>query len=171
MSKNGSPADERLREAQGSTVERLRDESTTRFESLQRLLNGAAPLAPIARTLGIRLAAAEPGHVTLEMDAAGHLANPMGTLHGGVLCDIADLAMGMSYASLLAPGETFTTLELKINFLRPVRQGTIRAEAALLKTGRTIGLAECRLLTAERDLIAHATSTCMTLRGDAARGR
>lgn len=148
-----------------------RKEIAARSEWLERLLNGEAPLAPIARTLGIRLAAGEPGRVTLEIDAAGHLANPMGTVHGGVLCDIADLAMGMSYASLLAPGETFTTLELKINFLRPVRQGTIRAEAGLLKTGRTVGLAECRLLTAQGDLIAHATNTCMTLRGAQARGR
>jgi uncharacterized protein (TIGR00369 family) len=141
------------------------------FDYMQRMLKGDAPPPPIAATLGIELVQAEPGHVVMEMEAGPHLANPMGTLHGGVLCDIADAAMGMSYASLLAPGETFTTLELKINFLRPVWKGRIRADAQILKGGRTIGLVECRVLTADGQLIAHVTSTCMTLRGEQAQGR
>jgi uncharacterized protein (TIGR00369 family) len=138
---------------------------------MQRMLKGEAAPPPIAQTLGITIVSAEPGHVVMEMEAGAHLANPMGTLHGGVLCDIADAAMGMSYASLLGPGETFTTLELKINFLRPVWKGTIRADASILKGGRTVGLVECRVLTPDDELIAHVTSTCMTLRGDQARGR
>jgi len=141
------------------------------FAYMQRMLKGEAAPPPIAQTLGIDLVHAEPGHVVMEMEVGAHLANPMGTLHGGVLCDIADAAMGMCYASRLAPGETFTTLELKINFLRPVWQGKIRADATMLKGGRTVGLVECRVLTADDQLIAHVTSTCMTLRGEQAQGR
>jgi uncharacterized protein (TIGR00369 family) len=88
----------------------------------------------------------------------------MGTLHGGVLCDVADAAMGVAYASTLADGESFTTLELKINFLRPFRTGTLIATGRVVKAGRTIGLVECDVTNSEGVLIARAMSTCMTLR-------
>ena len=95
----------------------------------------------------------------------------MGTLHGGVLCDVADAAMGIAYASTLAEGETFTTLELKINFLRPFRTGKLAATARMVNAGRTIGLAECDVTDAGGRLIARAMSTCMTLRGESSEGR
>jgi uncharacterized protein (TIGR00369 family) len=68
---------------------------------------------------------------TVEFEASQRYANPMGTLHGGVLCDIADAAMGAAYKSTLAEGENFTTIELKINFLLPVSKGKLRAEQRL----------------------------------------
>ena len=92
-------------------------------------------------------------------------ANPMGTLHGGVLCDLADGAMGFSYASTLEQNETFTTLELKINFLRPVWQTRLTATASVTQRGRTVGLVECDIVDAQDRLVARASSTCMTLRG------
>ena len=95
----------------------------------------------------------------------------MGTLHGGVLCDIADAAMGMALASLLDEGESFTTLELKINFLRPFWSGRLRAVGRVVRPGRTISLAECDVLDDQERLVARASSTCMTLRGEAATGR
>jgi uncharacterized protein (TIGR00369 family) len=78
---------------------------------------------PIAELLGFRVTAAEDGRARVELNADERLANPMGTLHGGVSCDISDAAMGITYASALQEGERFTTLELKINFLRPGRPG------------------------------------------------
>jgi uncharacterized protein (TIGR00369 family) len=95
----------------------------------------------------------------------------MGTLHGGVLCDIADAAMGIAYAANLEAGETSTTLELKISFLKPVWNATLKAEGRVLKQGRTTGLVECRITDEKGSLVAHATSTCMTLRGASAKGR
>jgi uncharacterized protein (TIGR00369 family) len=95
----------------------------------------------------------------------------MGTLHGGILCDIADAAMGIAYASNLAEGETFTTLELKINFLKPVWNARLTAEGRVVKAGRTIGLTECDIFDSEGKLVARASSTCMTLRGADAQGR
>jgi uncharacterized protein (TIGR00369 family) len=95
----------------------------------------------------------------------------MGTVHGGVLCDLADAAMGMAYASSLDEGETFTTLELKINFLKPVWSGRLIATGRLVKGGRTVGLAECDVMDDKDRLVARASSTCMTLRGEAAGGR
>ena len=79
--------------------------------------------------------------------------------------------MGMAYYSTLAVGESFATLELKINFVRPFWQGKLVANGRVVSGGRTIGLTECDVLDAKGRLIAHATSTCMTLRGDAAAGR
>ena len=73
--------------------------------------------------------------------------------------------------STLEDGETFTTLELKINFLRPVWTGTLRAEGRVVHGGRTIGMTECDVTDADGRLVARATSTCMTLRGEAAAGR
>lgn len=95
----------------------------------------------------------------------------MGTLHGGVLCDIADIAMGVAYSSNLDEGESFTTLELKINFLKPVWKARLTAVGRVVKQGRTVGLVECDITDERGSLVAHATSTCMTLRGEQAQGR
>ena len=132
---------------------------------------GEVPPPPIAELIGFRLSSVEPGRVVVEMDAQPRHANPMGTVHGGVLCDLADAAMGMAYASSLEEGETFTTLELKINFLKPVWSGLLTARAAIVRGGRTIGLVECDVLDAAGALVARASATCMTLRGEMAAGR
>jgi uncharacterized protein (TIGR00369 family) len=134
--------------------------------------SGEAEMPPIARLLGVRAVRVGGGEAVFEMevDPTKH-ANPMGTLHGGILCDIADAAMGMAYASTLGDGETFTTLELKMNFLKPVWQASLQAIGRVVQHGRTVGLVECDILDADEVLVARATSTCMTLRGDQARGR
>ena len=112
-----------------------------------------------------------PGTSLFEMQAEPRFANPMGTLHGGVLCDLADIAMGSAYASSLKEDETFTTLELKINFLKPVWSGRLTAEGRLVKGGRSVGLVECDIKNEDGSLVARASSTCMTLRDERASGR
>ena len=111
------------------------------------------------------------GFRDLVDDARGVLLEIMGTLHGGILCDIADTAMGVAFASTLAPGETFTTVELKINYLRPVREAKLRAEGRVVQRGRTIGYAECEVTDENGKLIAKSNSTCLVLRGEQASGR
>ena len=69
----------------------------------------------------------------------------MGTLHGGVLCDIADVAMGSAYASTLEEGESFTTVDLRINFLRAGEEARLVADGAIVQRGRTVGMAECAI--------------------------
>jgi uncharacterized protein (TIGR00369 family) len=144
---------------------------STNLERLQMMVRGDTPPPPIARLLGFRLASAAPGRVRIEFDAGPQHANPMGTLHGGVFCDIADAAMGMAYASTLADSETFTTVELKINFLAPVWSGRLLADGRVIKRGRSLGLVECDVTDASGRLVARASSTCMTLRDERARGR
>jgi len=138
---------------------------------IQNHLRGETPVAPVATLIGFKLTAIASGEATITLATGPQHANPMGTLHGGILCDIADAAMGLAYASNLAEAETFTTLEMKINFLKPVWTATLTAEGKVLKQGRTIGLTECTIRDEKGSLIAHATSTCMTLRGDDAEGR
>jgi uncharacterized protein (TIGR00369 family) len=79
--------------------------------------------------------------------------------------------MGMAVGSTLDEGESFTTLEMKINFLRPVWKAKLRAVGRVVKEGRTINFAECRVIDENQQWVAYATSTCMTLRGEQAQGR
>ena len=126
---------------------------------------------PIADLLGITFTSQSNGNAVAEFHARAQHANPMGTLHGGILCDLADAAMGVAFATTLGPGESFTTLELKINFLRPVWTGLLKAEGNVVSRGRTVGLVTCGITDEKNRLIASATSTCMILAGDAAKNR
>jgi uncharacterized protein (TIGR00369 family) len=126
---------------------------------------------PIAELIGMRAIRFGEGEAVLELDADRRHANPMGTLHGGVLCDVADLAMGAALWTTLEEGETFTTLELKINFTKPIWTGTLTAHARVKKGGRTTALVECEVRDPKGSLAAFATSTCLVLRGEMARGR
>jgi uncharacterized protein (TIGR00369 family) len=136
----------------------------TILELAQKLQRGETPPPPIARLLGFVLKAIEPGRAVFEMEADERHHNPMGTLHGGVYCDLADAAMGYAYASTLGEGETFTTVELKINFFRPVRKGRLTAEARVVRGGTNLGYLECDVKDGEGRLLARAASTCMKLR-------
>ena len=119
---------------------------------------------PVGRLVGFAMKSIEPGHAIFEMAADERHHNPMGTLHGGIYCDLADAAMGFAYASTLAEGESFTTIELKINFLGAVRKATLTAEARVVKAGSTLGYIECEVKDETGKMVAKAASTCMKLR-------
>jgi uncharacterized protein (TIGR00369 family) len=139
-------------------------------EERSKVAPGEFP-APIGKLLGLTITSSGSGRATVEFEASGRYANPAGTLHGGVLCDLADAAMGVAYLSTLARGETLTTIELKINFLRPVWNAKLRAEARMVRAGKVVGLVECDIFDERQRLVARASSTCMTLRGRLAEGR
>jgi len=124
------------------------------------------PPPPVSRLVGFVVKFVEPGHAIFELEADERHHNPMGTLHGGIYCDLADAAMGYAYAATLAEGETFTTIELKINFLRAVRKATLIAEAKVVKAGSTLGYVECEVKDQSGKMVAKAASTCMKLRQD-----
>jgi len=126
---------------------------------------------PIARLIGFEANEIADGRAVVTLAAGSQHANPMGTLHGGVLCDIADAAMGMAFHSTLAPGESFTTIELKISFFRPVWEARLRAEGKVVRRGNTVGYIECEITDEAGRLVAKSSSTCMVLRGDRAQGR
>jgi uncharacterized protein (TIGR00369 family) len=126
---------------------------------------------PVAELIGLDRLTFGDGRCTMKLEAGPQHANPMGTLHGGILCDLADAAMGMAFFSTCEDGESFTTLELKINFLRPFWTGTLLAHGRVASRGKTVGMTECDVVDENDRLIAKATSTVMALRGDAAQGR
>jgi uncharacterized protein (TIGR00369 family) len=126
---------------------------------------------PVAELIGVEVQRIENGECVATMVAEERHSNPMGTIHGGILSDLADAAMGMAYYSTLEEGESFTTLELKINFLRPFWKGSLVARGRVVSRGRTVGMTECDVEDDQGRLIARASSTCLTLRGEAAAGR
>ena len=144
---------------------------TRMVEHTKAIIRGEAPPPPVAKLVGFDVVSVEPGESVVEFQASEVHRNPMGTLHGGILCDIADAAMGIAYASNLNESESFTTLELKINFLKPIWNARLRATGRVVKQGRTVGMVECDVTDEKGNLVARATSTCMTLRGAQADGR
>jgi uncharacterized protein (TIGR00369 family) len=143
---------------------------TTILESAEKMLRGEIPPPPIGRLLGFVLKAIEAGRAVFEMEVDERYHNPIGTLHGGIYCDLADAAMGYAYAATLGDGETFTTVELKINFLRAVRKTTLTAEARVVKAGSTLGYVECDVKDETGRLVARAASTCMKLKVESKSG-
>jgi uncharacterized protein (TIGR00369 family) len=134
------------------------------LEIARGMLRGEQPPPPVARLIGFVLKEIEPGRAMFELEVGDRHHNPMGTLHGGVYCDLADAAMGMAYAATLQDGESFTTVELKINFLRAVRRATLTAEGKVVKAGSTLGYTECEVRDEQGRLVAKAASTCMKLK-------
>ena len=126
----------------------------------------------IAKTLGFKLIDVGAGTATMEIiaDTEKH-ANPMGTIHGGVLCDIADAAIGTAHVTSLKEDESFTSIDLQINFFRPAWNCRIRAVAKPVNVGRQISRYICDILRDDNKLIAQVTSTVMTLREGQASGR
>src|ERR1700687_4884810 len=93
---------------------------------------------PIAELIGFSVEELGGGRAVASLHSGPQHANPMGTLHGGVLCDLADAAMGMAFVTTLALDESFTTVELSINFFRPVWQTGLRAAGRGLNRGRDV---------------------------------
>lgn len=141
------------------------------IERVEAMMRGEIPGPPVNRLIGFDIVRFEPGKAVFTMEAGPRHTNPMGTLHGGILCDLADAAMGVAFATELKEGESFTTLELKINFLKPVWNARLNAEARVVKRGKTVGLVECDVTDETGSLVARATSTCLTLAGKQADGR
>ncbi|HEY2995842.1 MAG TPA: PaaI family thioesterase [Methylomirabilota bacterium] len=140
-------------------------------DGMERMLRGEIPPPAAATKIGMRLASFAAGEAVVTLEADATHVNPMGTVQGGILAAIADAAMGWAYMTTLADGESYTTLEIKTNFLRPVRVGHLEARARVRNAGRTVGLVECDVLADGGKVAAYAVSTCMILRGEAAAGR
>ena len=137
--------------------------SLSGLEFLRRIADGAVPQPPIAATLGFRLAEIAPGLAVFTMTPAFRHYNPIGMVHGGVACTLLDSCMSCAVQTHLAQGQGYTTLELKVNLVRPITQATgpIRAEGRTLHVGRRSGTAEGKILDAKGTLLAHGTATCM----------
>ena len=140
----------------------------TGLEFLQRIVRGEAAGVPIGDTLGFRLVEAEPGRVALEGNPDARSYNLIGTVHGGWTAAILDTAMALATLATLDAEQGFTTVDIRINYLRPltVETGTVRAEGRVLQAGRRLAYAEAKLTDAGGKLLCHGTGSCLILPKD-----
>ena len=133
---------------------------------LQAMQAGEIPPPPIAIVLGFALSEVSEGNVIFTAEAAEYQYNPLGTVHGGVTATLMDSAMGCAIQSTLPVGASYTTLELKVNYIRAItsKTGMLRCEGKVIHVGGRIATAEARVTDEEGKLYAHGTTTCIVFR-------
>jgi len=133
------------------------------IDVLRAIEGGQLPPPPVAQLIGLEVDQVSEGLVTFAFEPAEFHYNPLGTVHGGILTTVLDSAMGCAVHSRLRAGLSYTTLEVKVSFLRPVRvtTGRIRGEGKVVHLGGRIATAEAHLVDRDGELYAHATSTCL----------
>jgi len=136
-------------------------------EFLEAIMDGRLPAPPIARTLSFTLVEVGDGLAVFEGEAGEHLMNPLGVVHGGWALTLIDSATGCAGQTILPAGVSYTTIETKANFSRPIAKdaGRVRAEGRVVGRGRRIISCEGRVLDARGRILAHGTSTLMVLPG------
>jgi len=141
-------------------------------EFLRAMARGELPGVPMADLMGFGLHEIEEGRVVFECVPAEYHYNPIGTVHGGLACALFDSAMGCAVHTMLPAGVGYTTVELKVNFLRPItaRTGRLLCEGKTIHVGGRLATAEARLLDEDGKLYGHATTTCMIFRDEARDG-
>lgn len=137
--------------------------SCSGMEFLQRIWDGEFPSAPIGHTMDFVPVEGEPGRIVFQGTPGKQHYNPIGTVHGGYFCTLLDSALGCTVQSMLPKGSGYTTLELKVNLIRALTEdtGPVRAEGKVIQVGRSVGIAEARLVDVDGKLYAHATTTCL----------
>lgn len=132
---------------------------------IEAVLRGAVPAPPYVRLLNMRVIAVADASATFEMPSTGQLYNPNHVVHGGAIASLADSAMGFAVLSTLAPGETFTTAEIHLNFLRAVTadSGMLRSTGRVVQRGQQVAVAEADVRDQQNQLIARASSTNIIL--------
>jgi uncharacterized protein (TIGR00369 family) len=136
------------------------------YHQLRAMARGAAAPPPAVALLGLHLDTVQRGRVVFSVVADEMHENPAGTMHGGIIATLVDSAMGCAVFSMLPAGDTFTTLELKTNYVRPIVQttGIVRAEGRVVHLGGSVATTEATVKDTYGTLYAHATSTCMIKR-------
>lgn len=151
------------------------------LEFLRQQLDGSLPgdaitdmryPTAISRLLGFRITDIDVGYAKVELNADADIhGNQQGTVHGGTLCELADATIGTAHSTAIAEGETFTSIDLRISFFRPVWRSVLTATARQVQHGKTLTHYECEITRDDGKAVALAMSTVMTLRGDTANGR
>lgn len=140
---------------------------------LHGMMEGRHPGAPFADAMDFDLAEVEEGRVVFVGKPSPRFFNPLGTIHGGWTATILDSAMACAVHATLKAGEGYTTLEMKLNYIRPVMPGNgpVRCEGRLIHRGGSVATSEGRLVDSHGKLLAHGTETCMIFGGKAGTGR
>jgi uncharacterized protein (TIGR00369 family) len=136
------------------------------LEFIQGLGEGRFPRPPIAALMDFLPVEVERGRVVFEATPGEQHYNPLGAVHGGYISTLLDSCMGCAVHTELGPGQGYTSLELKVNFVRRVsaETGPVRAEGKVIHVGGQVATAEGRLVDADGRLLAHGTTTCLVFR-------
>ena len=127
------------------------------------IMEGRFPAPPIAKALGFWMTKVELGNVTFDYEPVFDHYNPLGSVHGGIAATLLDSVMGCCIHTTLKAGVGFTTLEIKVNYVRAMsdKTGPVRAEGKIINVGSRIATSEGRLVDASGKLLAHGTTTCL----------
>ena len=141
------------------------ERTTSGLEYLQRIVRGELAGVPIGNTLGFRVTEVESGRVVVTGRPDARSYNLIGTVHGGWSAAVLDSALALSTLSTLEANQAFTTVDIRINYLRPltIETGEVRAEGRVLQGGRRLAYCEAKLTDAAGKLIAHGTGSCLIL--------
>jgi uncharacterized protein (TIGR00369 family) len=137
------------------------------LEFIRAMFEGRLPSPPITATMGFGGGTADEGRATFFGEAGEYLYNPIGVVHGGFAMTLLDSAMGCAVHTTLAAGEAYTSLETKVNFVRPItlETGRLRCEGVVVSRGSRVATAEGRLIAEQTGkLLAHGTTTCLVFR-------
>jgi uncharacterized protein (TIGR00369 family) len=142
------------------------------YERLAAVMRGELPPAPVATLIGMSFDEIDEGRAVFSITPSEQHENPMGTMHGGILATLLDSAMGCAVMSMLRPGATFTTLELKTNYVRAAtaRTGRLHAEGRVVHLGGRVATTDARVTDDNGRLYAHATSTCLLITAEVPNG-
>jgi uncharacterized protein (TIGR00369 family) len=133
------------------------------LDYLTAMQESRIPRAPVAALIGFTIAEVAEGRVAMELDPAEFHYNPLASVHGGIVATLLDSVMGCAVHSTLPRGRGYTTLEIKVNYVRAITAATgrVRAEGTTIHVGRQTATAEGRLVDTADRLYAHATTTCL----------
>jgi uncharacterized protein (TIGR00369 family) len=154
----------------GGAMERVQTKGTL-LGLLRSLRNSDPAMMPFGHALGFRVERVALGEVLVVMPCHRRVYNIFGYTHGGAIFALADTAIGLAHIASLKEHQTATTVESKINFLRPARNGELRAHARTVKHGNTLSFLECDVFDEQQVLIARASGTMMTLNDQRSEGR
>ncbi|HWE90522.1 MAG TPA: PaaI family thioesterase [Pseudonocardiaceae bacterium] len=134
------------------------------LDHLRAIADGELPPPPIALLMGLRLVSAEKGRVAFACEPDESVYNPIGLVHGGLVCTMLDSVVGCAVQSLLPADTGYTSIEIKVNYLRPVHAGSeLLATGWVTKPGRRVSFAEGDVRDAEGKVVATASSTCLIM--------
>jgi uncharacterized protein (TIGR00369 family) len=139
--------------------------SRSGLELMRAFIAREHPIPPFTRATGIIMTEADEGRCVFEGEPSEDFYNPLGTVHGGWTAAILDSALGCCVHTTLKPGETYTTVEMKVHYIRPLfgHSGTVRCEGVVVHRGGRIATSEAKLVDSKGKLIAHGTETCLIM--------
>ncbi|HEX3796304.1 MAG TPA: PaaI family thioesterase [Acidimicrobiales bacterium] len=139
--------------------------SLSGLDFLRSIRDGATPPPPMAALFGMQVREVDVGRVVFECDPDESTYNPVGTVHGGLVCTLADSVAGCAVHSTLEAGFVFTSIDITVNYLRPVtsQSGTLRAVGIVTKPGRRVAFASVEIFDGSQKLVATATSSCLVM--------